>query len=45
MCRSEYVVSLTLIIHTLEQPRMELHQAPGLAETFVLLEQRNEVLE
>src|SRR5690606_41743770 len=40
----EDVVGFT-VLHTLEEARRELHQATGLPETLVLLEQRDKVLE
>jgi uncharacterized membrane protein YjdF len=45
LCADQEDVVGFALIHTLEQARSELHQATGLAEAFVLLEQRNEVLE
>ena len=45
LCADQKNVVGCALVDTLEQSRSELHQATGLAEAFVLLEQRNEVLE
>ena len=45
LCADQEDVVDFALVNTLEQSRSELHQATGLTEAFVLLEQRNEVLE